>query len=171
MLTVTSIPLNELPLIFPGQVIELVTNANLQALPSGTKVVKIKGNSITLSKSLTADVAGTVRFSGTVPVDSASYLKIFAISCGTNTLAPFMVYPENVSPREKSDDSDTNFESSKSTITIKWKVSKNQQLGCYNLVARFSPTKGQIPSPIVVQPSDLKNLTTINVTQRNKGKD
>ena len=124
-----------------------------------------------MSKSLTANVSGTVKFSGTVPVDSTSYLKVFAVSCGTNTLAPFMVWPENVSPRERSDGGERNFESSRNALTIKWKVSKFQQQGCYNLVARFSPTKGQIPAPLVVQPSDLKNLTNVNVVQRNKGKD
>jgi hypothetical protein len=163
--------MNELPVIFPGQVVEIVSNASQQAIPTDTRVVKIKGNSITLSKALTVGVSGAVKFSGSVPVDSISFIKVFAVSCGTNSLAPFMVYPENVSPRERSDDSDRNYESSRSALTIKWKVPKNQQQGCYNLVARFSPATGQIPLPIVVQPSDLKNLTAVNVFQRNKGKD
>ena len=171
VLSFTPLSSTDLPLIFPGQAVELVAIANQQAIPSGAKVSKIKGNSITLTKSLTANVSGAVKFSGTVPVDSTSYLKVFAVSCGTNTLTPFMIWPENISLRERSDDSEREYESNRSSLTIKWKVSKTQQLGCYNLVARFSPTKGQISGPLVVQSSDLKNLANINVVQRNKGKD
>ena len=169
--TINVVPtsVNDLPIIFPGQIVELVTNSNLLAIPAGAKVTKIKGNSITLSKSITANISGTAKFSGTAPVDSLAYLKILAVSCGSNTLAPFQISQQNSSSRD--DDDERSYESSKSSLSIKWKVSKSQQLGCYNLVARFSPSKLPLATPVVVQPSDFKNSAIINVLARNKSKD
>jgi hypothetical protein len=169
VLTVTPTSYNDLPIIFPGQTAEQVISSNPLAIPSGTKVTKIRGNTITLSKTLNANIADSVKFSGTIPVDSLSFVKIFVVSCGTNTLAPMQISPLSGSFKDREDE--RNLESNKSGLAVKWKVAKNQQLGCYNLVARFSPNQTPMTSPIVLQPSDLKNSATINVTAKNKGKD
>lgn len=175
-MTITPSSLTDYPLIFPGQVVEIVTNANLQALPTGVKVSKIKGNVITLSKSLTANLSGTLKFSGTVPVDSLLYLKIFAVPCGSNTAAPFLISSGSSSSKDSDDDRDKKederkFESNNSVLSVKWETSKNQKVGCYNLVARFSPAKVMNAMAFVVQPSDLRNPAVINLMTRIKSKD
>lgn len=160
--------------IFPGQVIEFVNPQDASVLPVGTKVVKIKGSTITVSANLTKNFSGSVKISGLGLIDNKGNVQVFAAPCVANAVSPFLISsnPATVKPSEsdksKDNDDDNNSDRGNSVLSYKWKVAKTQAIGCYNLYARYvaGPIAGA--TSLVISPTDFKNPASINILAKNK---
>lgn len=152
--------------VFIGQNITVLNSADVSALPLGTKVLKIRANSIYLSAALTKSFSGNVKFSGIGAIDSINYLQLFAVPCTGSSLAPVPIYSFN-SMSKKSEGVESS-DRSGPVLTYKWKISKTQQIGCFNVAARLNLALASAISPLSISPSDLRNVSNINITARAK---
>ena len=167
-LTIQNLNPMAFPLIFPGQTVEVVTNSDMTSVVLGTRVQKVKENTITLNNPLKSAVNGTIKVSGNGAVDKSAHMQIFVAPCTTSATPPQLIF--SYQPNQKSETESNSSSSGYSSMSFKWKISKNQPLGCYNAYARFVPVPGTALSLVPV-PSDLKNMATITVASKAKSKD
>ena len=167
-LTIQNLSPLSLPVVFAGQSVELVVNSDMSAIPTGTKVLKIKGNLITLNNSIKSAITGTIKVFGNGNVDKNAFMQVFLTPCTATNVPAVLIY--SYSPTVKSDDEEKSSTNGNSMLTFKWKVSKSQALGCYYAYARFTANPGSQVS-MIATPTDLKNPATITVISKGKSKD
>ena len=157
--------------VFPGQIIEFPNAADSTVLPTGTKVVKISGSAIYLSAALTRNFSGNVKISGLGLIDNKQFVQVFAAPCQTSSVQPVLISPIVSAQKSNDGDKDGSGESSErgnSVLSFKWKIAKNQTLGCYNLYARYITGPVLTSSGLTVSPTDYKNPAAINILARNR---